>query len=89
VLLERGLPGLGIVIVVADFQMAGMSALEMERLNRWVRKLMPEGPRCWRWRMVRLSGPAAVEEPDCLMVSETDAGVKGGKEWSKGWRFRI
>ena len=36
-LLEGGLPGLGRVIMVADFQMEGMSALRIERLKRCVR----------------------------------------------------
>ena len=75
-------------MMVADFQMDGMSALTMERLKRSVRKEIPEGPRCWRWRMVRLSGPADLEDPDCRMESEICDGVKEGKVWSRGCCFR-
>ena len=44
-LMDGGLPGLGMAMIVADFQMAGMSALARDRLNRWVRYCMPLGPR--------------------------------------------
>ena len=48
---------------------------------------MPAGPRCFRCRVHRLSGPVAVEFLHCFMASEVSAGVKGEKEWSS-WRSR-
>ena len=46
---------------------------------------MPEGPRCFKWRMVMLSGPVAVEFLLFLMASVTEWGVKGEKPGSSGW----
>ena len=43
---------------------------------------MPAGPRCFRCRVERLSGPVAVEFLLSFMVSEVLAGVKGENEWS-------
>jgi len=48
-----GLPGLRRVMILDSFQMAGMLAEEMERLKSLVRKEMPFGPRCLRWRILR------------------------------------
>ena len=84
VLMCMGLPGLGRVMMVAVFQIEGMSDFARERLKSWVRKEMPEGPRCLRWRMVRLSGPVALEVPDFFMADKVSAVVKKGKEWSRG-----
>jgi hypothetical protein len=36
-LMDGGLPGFGMAMIVADFQMAGMSALARDRLKSWVR----------------------------------------------------
>ena len=66
--------------MVADFQMEGMSAVAMER--------MPKGPACCRWRIVRLSGPAALEDPDCRSASVTWVVVKGGKIGQGAGAFR-
>ena len=49
---------------------------------------MPKGPRCLRWRMVRPSGPMAVEFEEFLMASETMEGLKGEKLGSRDlWRI--
>ena len=49
-----------------------------------MRKIMPEGPRCFRWWMVTPSGPAARELPLSRMALETREGVKGVRDVSSG-----
>ena len=46
---------------------------------------MPRGPRCFRWSIVMLSGPAAVEFLLSLMAFDTESGVKGEKFGSSLW----
>ena len=65
--------------------MAGMSEVATDKLKRVHRKLMPEGPRCFRWRMLRLSGPRALEVPEAAMADCTSSGVKGEKSLLRGW----
>ena len=76
-----GLPGFGIGIIIASFQMAGMSELDRERLKRWVRNKMPWGPKFLRWSIFILSGPSADELLDAAMAFWTASGVRGWKEW--------
>ena len=71
-------------ITVAVFQMAGILAWLYERLNRWVRKSMPVGPRCLIWWMVSPSGPTACEFPELRMFFATISGVKGEEEVFRG-----
>ena len=52
--------GLRMGMIVAFFQIAGIVAVLMELLNMLHRYLMPAGPRCLRWSVVKLSGPIAV-----------------------------
>ena len=66
--------------MVAFFQMSGISAWLRERLKISVRYWVPDGPRCFRCRMERLSGPVAVEFLLTLMASVVFAGVKGERE---------
>jgi len=78
--------------MVASFQMAGMLAEEIEVLKILQRKLMLKGPRCFKWRIVMLSGPVAVEFLQFLMASVTEWGVKGEKFGSNlcmRWILRI
>lgn len=46
---------------------------------------MPRGPRCFRWWMVRPSGPAARELPLCRMASWTVCVVNAVMLVSRGW----
>ena len=77
------MPGLGMGIIVAIFQMEGTSVLAIDRLKRAVRKLIAMGPKCLRNRILILSGPTAVEFPEDLMSSWTKPAVKGAKLWSR------
>ena len=53
----------------ACFQIAGRLAELRERLKREVRKVRALGPRCFKWRLERLSGPKAGEFLRSLMAS--------------------
>ena len=75
VLVFIGFPGLGIGITIACFHRVGMMVLFMELLNMLHGKLMPFGPRCLRWRIVVLSGPAALEFLQFRIVSATADGL--------------
>ena len=77
VLVSDGLPGFGRGITIACFHSAGILAVLMELLKMLQRKWMPLGPRCFRWRIVILSGPAAVEFLHFRIVSATMCGEKG------------
>jgi hypothetical protein len=83
-LLDCGLPGLGMVMIVADFHMAGMSALARDRLKRSVRYWMPLGPKWRRWRMVKESGPVAVEVPEPFTACLVWSGVNRGDSVREG-----
>ena len=67
-LFSSGLPGFGRGMIMASFHIAGMAIFWTERFRVWVRNLTPRGPRCLRWRLVRLSGPVAVEFLDFRMA---------------------
>ena len=71
------LPGLRTGMTMECFHMEGMVAVLYERLYRWVSNAMPRGPRCFKWWMVRPSGPTARELPLSLMALETRCVVKG------------
>ena len=72
-------------MTIACFQIAGISEWFRERLKRSVRYCRPRGPRCWRCRMVRPSGPAARELPPFLMARETMKTEKGLRLWLSRW----
>ena len=74
---SEGLPGFGIGITSAVFQIAGMTASLTERLNKLVRNSIPLSPRCLRWREVKPSGPIAVKLLACLMASRVCSVVNG------------
>ena len=59
-------------MMVANFHIAGIVAVDIEELKILQRKLVPAGPRCFRWRMVMLSGPVAVELLHFSMASATE-----------------
>ena len=77
---------MGMGMIWACFQMAGMRELLREWLKRWVRKLRPRGPRCFRCLIVRPSGPAAVEFPPARMALATWSGVKSKAFGVRGCR---
>ena len=81
-LFSAGLPGFSRGMITASFHTAGMATFWTERFRVWVRKATPRGPRCLRWREVRLSGPVAVEFLDLRMATLTCSKVKGTKEGS-------
>lgn len=64
--------------MVADFQVAGMSAL-LREIVKGARQDIPDGPRFLKWRIVSPSGPGAVEVPEALNAARTMSGVKGLK----------
>ena len=53
-----------------DFQMEGILQELIERLKRWVRKVMPAGPRCLKWSADSWSGPTAFDAFDALIAFE-------------------
>ena len=79
--------------IMAFRQMAGIFVLAIDRLKRRQRYWRAVGPRWRRWRMLRLSGPRAVEEPESLMARWTSCGVKGVKVGSRVlfliWRLSL
>ena len=71
-----GLLGLRRGIIIDVFQMSGKIPELMDRLNISVRNLIPFGPRCLRWREVRLSGPADLDGLQDLITSLVCSVVK-------------
>ena len=63
----------------AVFQRAGMFAERIDRLKISARNANPRGPRCFRWRIVRWSGPAAVELPLAATAEATWEAEKVGR----------
>ena len=74
------LPALRRGTMVAFFQMSGISARLIDRLNMSVRYCVPEGPRCFRCSTVRPSGPVAVELLHCLIALVVYSEIKGEKK---------
>ena len=54
------LPGFGIGMINDDFHIAGIRQVVAERLKRVVMYSMVLGPRCFKWKMMSLSGPKAL-----------------------------
>ena len=51
------MPGFGIEMINDDFHIAGIRRVVAERLKRVVMYSMALGPRCFKWKMLGLSGP--------------------------------
>ena len=56
---EESLPGFGIGMAMDDFQIDGIRQNVMESLKSAVRYSILLDPRCFRWKMLSLSGPNA------------------------------
>ena len=56
---EESLPGFGIGMTMDDFQIDGIRQDVTESLKSAVRYSIPLAPRCFRWKMLSLSGPKA------------------------------
>ena len=56
---EEYLPGFGIGMTMDDFQIDGIRQDVTESLKSAVRYTIPLDPRCFRWKMLSLSGPKA------------------------------
>ena len=56
---EQSLPGFVIGMTVDDFQIDGIRQDVTESLKSAVRYSIPMDPRCFRWKMLSLSGPKA------------------------------
>ena len=54
------MPGFGIGMINDDFHIAGIRQVVAERLKRVVMYSMALGPRCFKWKMLSLSGPKAL-----------------------------
>ena len=54
------MPGFGIGMINDDFHIAGIRQVVVERLKRVVKYSMALGPRCFKWKMLSLSGPNAL-----------------------------
>ena len=50
------MPGFCIGMINDDFHIAGIRQVVAERLKRVVMYLMAIGPRCFKWKMLSLSG---------------------------------
>jgi len=88
----RGLPVLGIGMIFSCFQMDGMLADCNGKLKSLMRYSSPSGPKCFRWSIVRLSRPVAMDLLESLIAFPTWFAVKRHIFWSRGqsrrsWRF--
>ena len=54
------MPGFGIGMINDDYHIAGIRQVVAERLKRVVMYSMALGPRCFKWKMLSLSGPKAL-----------------------------
>ena len=54
------MPGFGIGMINDDFHIGGIQQVVSERLKRVVMYSMALGPRCFKWKMLSLSGPKAL-----------------------------
>ena len=57
---EGSLPGFGIEMINNEFHIAGICQVETVRLKRVVMYSIALGPRCFKWKMLSLSGPKAL-----------------------------
>ena len=57
---EVSLPGFGIGMINDVFHIARIRQVVAERLKRVVMYSMALGPRCFKWKMLSLSGPKAL-----------------------------
>ena len=62
------MPGFGIGMINNDFHIAGIRQVVAERLKRVVMYSMVLGPRCFKWKMLSLSGPKALLFLQLLIV---------------------
>ena len=53
------MPGFGIGMINDDFHIAGIRQVVAERLKRVAMYSMALGPRCFKWKILSLSGPNA------------------------------
>ena len=56
---EESLPGFRIGMTMDDFQIDGIRQDVTESFKSAVRYTIPLDPRCFRWKMLSLSGPKA------------------------------
>ena len=56
------MPGFDIGMINDDFHIAGIRQVVAERLKRVVVYSMALGPRCFKWKMLSLSGLVSIEE---------------------------
>ena len=56
-LIKQSLPGFGIGMAMDDFQIDRIRQDVTESLKSAVRYSIPRDPRCFRWKMLSLSGP--------------------------------
>ena len=68
---EESFPGFGIGMTIEDFQIAGILEELTESLNSAVRYAVALGPKCFRWKMLSLSGPKAFVLLQLLMALVT------------------
>ena len=54
------MPGFGIGMINNDFHIAGIRQVVAERLKRGVMHSIAPGPKCFKWKMLSLSGPKAL-----------------------------
>ena len=73
---EESFPGLRIGMITDDFQIVGILEVDMESLKRTVRYFIATGPRCFKWKMLSLSGPKALLLLQLLMALDTSSVVK-------------
>ena len=55
------MPGFGIGMINDDFHIAGIRQVVAERLKRVVMYSIALGPRCFKWKVLSLSGPKATQ----------------------------
>jgi hypothetical protein len=67
---------------MACFHTTGICALFTDKLKISVRKVKAREPRCFKCKVVRLSGPTAMEFFDSLMAFSIFATKKGEKALS-------
>ena len=62
------LPGFDVGMINDDFHTAGILQVVTERLKRVVIYYIALGPRCFKWKMLSLSGPNALLYLQLLIV---------------------
>ena len=80
------MPGFGIGMINDDFHIAGVRQVVAERFKRAVMYSMALGPRCFKWKMLSLSGPKALLFLQLLIAYITRSVVEcTASSWSL-WR---